>query len=88
MRNAVPEKHTQNTEKNHGIRLFTPDRVAIDAFGKPLEMPGQAVSSFLVGRSRIYGPRICYPFRVMYRGIISCYDGAAFDPHVKEVGKK
>ncbi len=88
IRKVVPEKHIQNTESNHRIRLLTPDRIARIAFGDAIGKPNKAAPSFRMGRSRIYGPEICFLAGVMYRGIIDCYEGAAFDPHVKEVGKK
>ena len=82
----MPEKSI--AELNHGIRLLTPDRVARVAFGRPIEKPSLAGSSFRVERSLAFWCGIRNPVGVMYRGIIGCYEGAAFDPHVKEVGKK
>ena len=67
MREVVPEKHAQILKMNHRIRLLTPDRVAFNAFGICLRAkPNQAVSSFLVERSRVLGPGSCYPIGVMY----------------------
>ena len=82
----MPEKSI--AELNNGIRLLTPDRVARVAFGRSIDTPNLASSSFRRERSQAIWCGICYPVGVMYRGIIGCYKGAAFDPHVKEVGKK
>jgi len=83
----VPEKHIQNTKLNW-IRLLTPDVAARVAFGRFRGRPGDATSSFRMKPLPICDSGICLSAGVMYRGIFDCFEGAAFDPYVKEVGKR
>ena len=67
IRKVVPEKHTQRSNWNHRIRRLTLDRVAFNAFGRCFKAkPNQAVSSFLVERSRVLDTGFSYPTGVMY----------------------
>ena len=85
----MPEKHFQMPDENHGTRRLTPERMAFDAFGRCVKTkPNQVVSSLLVERSRIFD----LGHMLSNRGDVlkdhSLLSRAAFDPHVKEVGKK
>jgi hypothetical protein len=89
MRKVVPEKHSQIPDGNLGIRRLTSEMVAYDAFGKYNKTkPNQAVSSFLVEQFRIFDPGTLPYNRSDVLRIFSCGQRAAFDPYVKEVGKK